>query len=266
MRSSLVRHVGCASLLFAVAGIVAEPVAMADTVPARYVQGSYHGFLELRGEDGHVVAVGDTTSLAHGDRVTVETVFHFKDGSVDDETAVFTQRRALQLVSDHHVQKGPSFPHPMDMSIDVPSGTVTVRSVGKDGKEEVSTDPMKLPPDLSNGIVPQVVENLREENTEATVSMVVMTPKPRVVKLVISNRGEDKCSVVGAPRKATHYNIKIELGGVMGVVAPLVGKAPPDIQMWTIGGTTPTFAREIGPLYAEGPPMTIQLASPSWGQ
>lgn len=266
MRSSLIHHVGCASVLFAVAGIGAEPVAVADTVPARYVQGSYHGFLELRADDGHVVAVGDSTSLAHGDRVTVETVFHFRDGSVDDETAVFTQRRALQLISDHHIQKGPSFPHPADVSIDVPGGSVTVRSVGKDGKDEVTTDHMKLPTDLSNGIVPQVVENLREENAEATVSMVVMTPKPRVVKLVISNRGEDRCSVVGAPRKATHYDIKIELGGVIGVIAPLVGKAPPDIQMWTIGGTTPTFAREIGPLYAEGPLMTIQLASPAWGE
>jgi hypothetical protein len=130
----------------------------------------------------------------------------------------------------------------------------------------VKTDHLKLPPDLSNGIVPQVVENLREENADATVSMVVLTPKPRVVKLVISNRGEDRCSLVGAPRKATHYAIKIDLGGVLGVVAPLVGKAPPDIQLWTIGGEAPTFAREIGPLYAEGPPMTIQLVSPAWGE
>jgi hypothetical protein len=35
--------------------------------------------------------------------------------------------------------------------------------------------------------------------------------------------------------------------------------------MWVIGGNAPTFAREIGPLYSEGPMMTIQLASPVWG-
>jgi hypothetical protein len=65
-------------------------------------------------------------------------------------------------------------------------------------------------------------------------------------------------------RKATHYEIKIDLGGLVGVIAPLIGKAPPNIQMWIIGGNAPTFAREIGPLYSEGPMMTIQLASPTW--
>jgi hypothetical protein len=50
------------------------------------------------------------------------------------------------------------------------------------------------------------------------------------------------------------------------VIAPLIGKAPPNIEIWIIGGNAPTFAREIGPQYAEGPMMTIQLASPVWGK
>jgi hypothetical protein len=75
--------------------------------------------------------------------------------------------------------------------------------------------------------------------------------------------GEDNSYVAGSSRKAIHYNIKIELGGVAGVVAPLIGKAPPDIQIWTIGGPATSFAREQGPLYPEGPMMTIQLASPT---
>jgi hypothetical protein len=87
-----------------------------------------------------------------------------------------------------------------------------------------------------------------------------------VVKLVVSNRGEDEVTLEGVARKATHYDLKIDLGGLAGVVAPLIGKAPPDIQMWVIGGAATTFAREIGPLYAEGPMMTIQLASPTWPQ
>ncbi len=239
-------------------------VAQADPIPVRYVQGSYHRFLELRAEDGHVVASGDTTSAVHGDRVIAETIFHFKDGSVDDETAVYTQRHSFQLISDHHIQKGPAFPHPMDVMIDARSGEVTVRSVGKDGKDEVKTDHMKLPADLANGIVPQLIENLREDTPQATVSMVVMTPKPRLVKLEISRDGSDSVSVVGAERKATHYEIKVDLGGVVGIVAPLIGKAPPNIQLWVIGGTVATFAKEVGPLYAEGPLMTIQLASPVW--
>ncbi len=124
---------------------------------------------------------------------------------------------------------------------------------------------MKLPPDLANGLIPLVVENMRPAEQGTTVEMVVMTPKPRLVKLVISNVGEEDCSVVGMGRKASHYQIKIELGGVVGVVAPLIGKAPPNIELWVIRGLAPTFAREQGPLYAEGPVMTISLASPVWG-
>ena len=242
------------------------PRAGADSVPVRYAQGAFHGFLEMRAPDGQVVAVGDSTCVARADRVTTETLFRFKDGSVDDEVAVFTQHRTFQLISDHHIQKGPSFSHPMDMLVDVRSGTVTVRSPGKDGKEQVETEHMKLPPDLTNGIVPQAIENLRPNAPETSFSMVVLAPKPRVVKLVVSKVGEDNTTVVGVPRKATHYEIKIDLGGIVGIVAPLIGKAPPNIQMWIIGGNAPTFAREIGPLYSEGPMMTIQLASPVWGQ
>jgi hypothetical protein len=241
-----------------------QPTANADPVPVRSVQGTIHGFLELRSEDGQVVASGDSFQVVRGNRVTSRTVFHFKDGSIDDETTVFSQRRAFQLISDHRIQKGPSFPHPMEVLVDVPTGQVTVHSTGKDGKEEVKTDHLDLPLDLANGIVPVILENLPPNSPAATVSMVVATPKPRLVKLVISNVGDDTCFVAGSPRKAIHYNIKINLGGVTGVVAPLIGKAPPDIQIWTIGGEATTFARERGPLYPEGPMMTIQLVSPTW--
>ena len=241
-----------------------QPTAKAEPVPVRSVSGTIHGFLELRSEDGQVVASGDSFQVVRGNRVTSRTIFHFKDGSLDDETTVSTQRRTIQLISDHHIQKGPSFPHPMDVMIDAQTGQVTVRTTGKDGKEEVKTDHLKLPPDLANGLVPIVLQNLSANAPVTTVSMVVTTPKPRLVKLVISNVGEDKCVVAGASRKAIHYDIKIDLGGVAAVVAPIIGKAPPSIQIWTIGGDATTFAKEVGPLYADGPMMTIQLASPSW--
>jgi hypothetical protein len=97
--------------------------------------------------------VGDLFQVVRGDQVTSRLLFRFKDGSVDDETAVFSQRGDFQLITDHHIQKGPSFPHPMDLSIDVRSGQVTVRSPGKDGKEEVKSEHLDLTPDLVNGLI-----------------------------------------------------------------------------------------------------------------
>jgi hypothetical protein len=48
------------------------------------------------------------------------------------------------------------------------------------------------------------------------------------------------------------------------VVAPLIGKAPPEIPIWISGGQAPAFVREEGPLYQGGPVLTIQLTSPAW--
>jgi hypothetical protein len=263
MKNSFTRRLRFAYLIATMVCIFL-PSAQADPTAVRYLQGTFHGFLEMRSEDGHVVASGDCMQVVHGDRLTVETVFRFKDGSLDDETAVYTQHHVFQLISYHHIQKGPFFPHPMEMTIDVHSGQVTVRTTGKDGKAEVDTEHINLPADLANGMVPFVIQNMRPDLPGTTASMVVLTPKPRVVKLEVSQAGEENCTVGGAVRKATHYEIKIDLGGVAGIVAPLIGKAPPTIQLWMIRGESPTFVRDQAPLYAEGPVMRIQLASPVW--
>src|ERR1700722_19360871 len=83
-----------------------QPTAQADPVPVRAVGGTIHGFLEMRSEDGQVVASGDTYATVRGNRITSRTTFHFKDGSTDDETTVFSQRHTFQLISDRHIQKG----------------------------------------------------------------------------------------------------------------------------------------------------------------
>jgi hypothetical protein len=50
--------------------------------------------------------------------------------------------------------------------------------------------------------------------------------------------------------KARRYDVAIKLGGVAGVVAPLVGKAPEDVHVWIVEGMTPAFVRMDGQLFA----------------
>jgi hypothetical protein len=85
----------------------------ADPVPVRYAEGVTHGFLVLRTLQGKDVADGDLSQVVHGDRVSRRLVFHFKDGSIQDESVVFSQRGTFRLLSDHLIQKGPAFPHPI---------------------------------------------------------------------------------------------------------------------------------------------------------
>jgi hypothetical protein len=264
MNRSTTQRSRCWRLTAIVCVALFQSDALGESVRVRHVEGTIHGFLVLRTQEGHAIAVGDLVQVIHGERVISRRLFRFKDGSVDDETAVFSQRGTFQLISDHHVQKGPSFPQPMDMLIDVRRGQVTVRSTGKDGKEEVTIDHLDMPSDLANGMVLSLMKNLQPEIPETKVSMIVATPKPRLVKLAISPQGEEGFELAGSPRKATDFVIKIELGGVTGLVAPLIGKKPPDIHVWIIGGTAPAFVKEEGPFYLGGPNWNIQLTSPVW--
>lgn len=263
MKNALAQYLQCGSFTIVLVcalhrGVPDEPI------PVRHVEGTVHGFLALRSEEGRVLAEGDLSQVVRGEKVTSRVLFRFKDGSVDDETTVFSQGGTFQLITNHHIQKGPSFPHPVDLSIDARSGQVTVRSTGKDGKEEVTTEHLDLPPNLVNGLILSITKNIRPDTPETKVSMIVVTPKPRLVKLAISPRGEEPFLLVGSPRKAMRYEINIELGGVAGVMAPLIGKQPPKVQIWILGGQAPAFVREEGPRYQGGPIWSIQLASPVW--
>jgi len=238
-------------------------VLVGEQVAVRHTEGLVHGFLVLRNTAGTILADGELLQVARDDQVTSRLVFHFKDGSLRDETAVFSQRGHFQLISDHLVQKGPSFPQPLEMSIDRASGRVTVRYTEKDGEQKVADERMELPADLANGIILTLLKNVGDR-PPASVSMIVTTPKPRLVKLPLSVAGADPFSTGGVARKATHYVVKVEIGGLAGLVAPIVGKQPPDSHVWVLGGEAPAFVKSEGPLFQDGPIWRIELTSPVW--
>ena len=249
--------------LLAWAAFVAPGPVSTEPVTVRHPEGLVHGFLALHALDGALLASGDVLQHVTADRVTSQVIFHFKDGSIQDETAVFFQRGRFQLISYHLIQRGPAFQQPMEMSIDAATGQVSVR-YGDEGKEETESEHLDLPPDVANGIVPILLKNLDPAAPLPTVSMVAATPKPRLVKLMLSVAGTDPFSIAGSTRRATHYVLKVAIGGIAGVVAPILGKQPPDVHVWVLGGDTPAFLKSEGPLFYRGAPWRIELTSPVW--
>jgi hypothetical protein len=246
------------ALLLPGAAVSQSPVAVMHT------EGLVHGFLVLRTLEGEALADGDVTQVVRGGRVTSHMVFRFKDGSVQEETVVFSQRHSFQVISDHLLQKGPAFKRPMEVSVDGRTGQVTVRYTDDDGKPKTVTERLKLPADLANGMILTLLKNIPPGVPKITVSMVAATPKPRLVKLLISPEGEDSFLVGGLRYKATRYVVKVEIGGAAGLLAPLVGKQPPDSHVWILGGDAPAFFKLEGPLFLGGPIWRIELASPVW--
>jgi hypothetical protein len=246
----------------ALAGLLLLP-ADADPVPVRHVQGYLHGFIVLKDLDDKILASGDLIQLPAGNRVTTTLDLHFRDGSLHHETAVFSQRRTYQLISYKQIQKGPAFKAPQTLSFDTGSGKVNVEYRDKDGSTKTVAEQVSLPPDMANGLLPMLISEA-DPKAEITLSMLVATPKPRVVTLKVSTSGRDTFSVGGSTAEAIHYLIKIEIGGITGVAAKVVGKQPPPIHMWIAAGNAPVFLKSEGPLYENGPIWRIELPGLSW--
>jgi len=254
--------VGVGTLMISLGAGALSPLqtAIAEPVTVRYAEGLVHGFVELQTLGDKTIAWGETTQIVRGDRVTSRMVLRFTDGSLYDETTIFSQRGTFRLVRDHLVQKGPAFKQSMDRIIDSSNNEVTVRDKDKDGSERVRTDRLELPPDLANGLLFTVVKDIPSGAPGTTLSMVATTPKPRIVKLEITPQGSDPFSVGNIKRTATCFVVKIKVGGVAGIIAPLFGKQPPDLHIWVVESEAPGFVRFEGPLEADGPVWRIQMA------
>ncbi len=250
------------------AGLVAMAVlgssctTQGQELKLRYRTGSEHGFVILRDAAGAILASGEVTQVPSKHQITLHVVFHFRDGSIDDETTLYSQGETIRLISDRHIQRGKSFPHPSDVMIDVPAQQVSFRDLSKN-TDEAKPEHMDLPPDTSNGLLMPLIQNM-QANTPIEVSYVGLAPKPRMVKLAIAKGGEDHFTVGGRSYKAAKYDVKVHIGGVAGVVAPIIGKQPPDTHVWVTESRVPAVVRLDSALYTDGPIWSVQFASPVW--
>jgi hypothetical protein len=253
-----------AALILTAIAVLAPAQVSGEPVAVRHTEGLVHGFLALRTMDGALLANGDLIQTARGERVTARLIFRFKDGSIHDETAVFSQRRLFRLVSARLVQKGPTFPQPIDMTIDAVKGDVVVRYRDDDGQQKTESEHLDVPPDLSNGLILTLLKNVRADAAPKSLSYVAAMPKPRLVKLELEIGGREQFSTGSMGRTATHYILKVDIGGLSGVLAPLLGKQPPDSHVWILGGDAPAFVKSEQALYVGGPVWRIELVSPAW--
>jgi len=236
--------------------------ALAAPVPVRFTEGMVHGFLELSDEGGKRIASGDFLQVGRGGAIKTRTVFYFKDGSLHDETVVFTQQRTFLMKSYRLIQKGNAFEQDMEVSLERATGKYRVKVKEKDGREKVLNGKLDLPPDVYNGMVPTVTKNL-PTGAKETVHIVAFTPGPKVIELEMVPSGADKLVIGDLEKSAAHYVLKPKLG-VLKLPAKLLGRMPPDNHIWTVLEDVPAFVKFVGPLATGGPIWRIELTSPRW--
>jgi hypothetical protein len=242
----------------------------AEQIPVHHTEGVTFGFLVLRNLDGEAVAYGELKQVVRQNDevkdsqeaglVVGDLLFHFKDGSFFEEITKFTQRGKFRLVSDEVEQKGPSFKQDSKSWIDARKGAVTMQTFPK-GKEKTTTSHLDLPNDVANGLLLILLKNV-DPSTETTVSFVAASPKPRIVKWNISPAPEKTVKFGLITLKAQHYVVKTKILGAAGVIAPLMGKKPPDLHVWLVKSEAPTFLEYEGPLSEDSPVWRIEIAAP----
>jgi hypothetical protein len=254
---------------FFVAALLATTLgtaALAEPISVRHIQCPMHRFMVARSEAGKVIATGEFTQMVQGDDVTMRMIYRFSDGSIDDETTTYGQQGTFQLVRNHHIEKGPFFAKPVDFAVDAATGIATSRTTDKNGKVHVENEHMDLPNDLANGFVGTLLLNVPSNTAPFRVGMLAPVGSGRLIRLLISPEGEQPFQTGGQTLEATVFRIHPELGGIVGVIAQLIGLQPKDVMVWVLEGEEPAVVRIVGQLGGYGPVVSSELEGTSFGK
>jgi hypothetical protein len=238
--------------------------APAEQISVEHIQRPMHQFMVARSEAGKVIARGEFSQAVQGDEVTMRLTYHFVDGSIDDETTTYQQQDTFRLVRNHHIEKGPFFVKPVDFSIEAATGIATTRTVDKNGNVHIESEHINLPDDLANGFVGTLLLNVPRHTMPFRVGMLAPVGSGRLIRLLISPEGEQPFHTAGQTLTATVFRIHPELGGIVGVIARLIGLQPKDVMVWVREGEQPAVVRIVGQLGGYGPVVSSELEGSSF--
>jgi hypothetical protein len=250
----------------ALLAITLSIVASAERISVRHIQSPLHRSMVTRSGAGKIIATDEFSQVMQGNEVMMRLTYRFVDGSIDDESTTFTQQGTFQLVRDHHLQEGPFFAKPVDFTVEVTNGTATSCTAGENGKIHVESRHIDLPDDLANGIVGTLLLNLPNNTAPIRVGLLAPIDGGRLIRILISPEGEQSFHMAGQNHRAMVFRIHPELGGILGVIAPLIGVQPKDVIVWVMEGEEPAVVKIVGQLGGYGPVVTSLLEGTSFGQ
>jgi hypothetical protein len=219
--------------------IILGSAARAEQISVTHIQSPMHRFMAARLEDGKIIANGEFTQVVKGDEVTMRMIYRFLDGSIDDEK-------------------------PVDFTVEADTSIATSRTTDRNGKVHVESEHIHLSDDVANGFVGTLLLNVPPNTAPFRVGMLAPFGGGRLIRLLISPEGEQPFQTGGQTLKATVFRIHPELGGIVGVIAQLIGLQPKDVMVWVLEGEQPAVVRIIGQLGGYGPVVSSELEGTSF--
>ena len=261
MDAAMISRLGTGVIGFLVLLTASRPEAA--PVSVKLSEGSVRGFVVVRSLDGHAIAYGEMLQHPKEGALESRLLLNFDDGSVYDETVTFSQAQVFTVQAYRLRQHGPSFPT-SEISFDRKTRRFQARVQEKKGAaEQTASGDLEMPPDLYNGMTLVLIKNLRPGET-ADVKMAAFMPKPRLITMHLQPEGEESALLGAHPKKVIRYVVKLEIGGLTGALASLLGKQPADLHYWFVPGDLPAFAKFEGPMFLNGPIWRLELATLGW--
>jgi hypothetical protein len=245
------------TLVLAVSPLEAAPVTV------KLAEGNLRGFLVLRPLDGPPIGYGELRQHPRDGLIESRLVLNFKDGSLYDETATYSQARVFTLQSYRLRQRGPSLPT-AEITFDRKTRQYQALVQEKLGAEEKrASGELEMPPDLYNGMALVLLKNVAA-GEGADVQMAAFTPKARLITMRLRPEAEETATLGNQSRKVTRYLVKLEIGGLTGMIASVLGKKPPDLRYWFVTGDVPAFVKFQGAMFLNGPVWRLELTTVEW--
>jgi hypothetical protein len=252
-----------AALVLALVALGVTATAHAAPVKVRLPEGAVRGLLVLNTIDGQAIAHGELVQRPDGPRINSRLSLAFLDGSVWDEQVTFSQDGVFRLETYRLVQRGPSLPT-SEIEFNRRDQRFKARTQErKDDEIKDASGPLDVPADVYNGMALVLLKNL-PPGEGGSGQMVVFTPKPRLIRMDLVREGEDDVRLGALGKKAIRYLVKLDVRGLAGVLAAVLGKDPPDGRYWLLAGDVPAFVRFAGAMYLNGPTWRLEHSTVEW--
>ncbi|MEO8603901.1 MAG: hypothetical protein ABI629_15105 [bacterium] len=250
-------------ILFATLALMCGAVTAraADPTPPiklAYVEGDFAGATTIWSEDGkHVMGYIAYRQHLTGDRLHIERVAHFRDGSSDADEAEVKVGAHLESISGRSIIRDTRNKPTVDLKIDVPGKRVTGFYID-DGKRETVDEEVDIGPGTYWGPLFNIVlKNFAANATGDTLvfQSILPTPKPRVIDMELKRDGTAKLSRTGGRIDTTRYTL---LPTINFIIDPILQHFVPTTEFFLDSGTPPSLARFAGPRNYAGQLMRLE--------
>jgi hypothetical protein len=223
-----------------------------DPRSASKVEGTAHGFPELRAQDGTKLGDGEFEQWLEGDALHVRLRYELETGGWIEERSVLRQVPKLVQEEWSWIEFRAGVLH-RKFEIDFLTGEAVAEKRGKDGvermEEELDVEPGRAFAGFAWGLAIRANRELLLRGETVRLKGVGFTPKPTAATVEISFRGLERLSMAGRTIPGEHYVIHPK---VPWIAKPFVES--PDSSVWL---TLPpsAFLRFEGPLAEPDDPI-----------